>query len=470
LVSYKRFITFSLINMKFSNIFSVKYNSFGKGQQRLIKAVMSGGSSLFVRLLSIAIGLISIPLTAKYLGAERFGMWLILSTFLSWVGVADFGLGNSLKNVLATADGREDKESAKIAVSSVFYITIVIAVIFSSIFSLAYPQIAWEKIFNVTSSLAKADSGSTIIIIACLFLIRLIFSIPVNIYHSYQESYIYNFWEVFTSVISIASLIVAISYKATLPILVVAGFGGPILAAIFSAIHIFGWKRPWITPNLKHFRWDQGISLIRLGAQFWLVQIAAIVLLQTDLIIVAQMFGSADVAKYGMALKLFGIISMIQVCFTSPLWTAYSEAIAKKDYGWITKTFKRSVVLSAVWSVGACGLLVVFGQQLILLLTKQDMVPDASLLIAMSLTTIITGLTQPLAMLLNGLGEIKIQFILGPPSAIFNLILSIILSQYLGIIGVSLGTSITISISLVIYAMYSFSHLRKINYLSCEQQ
>jgi hypothetical protein len=75
--------------------FLLKFKSSDRGQSRLFKAGLTGVSGLAFRFLGMAIGLISVPLTAKYLGAERYGLWLTLSTFLGWGGMADFGLVNS---------------------------------------------------------------------------------------------------------------------------------------------------------------------------------------------------------------------------------------------------------------------------------------------------------------------------------------------------------------------------------------
>ncbi len=222
----------------------LKLKPSNRSQSRLIKAGLTGSSSLAIKLISMGMNLISIPLTAKYLGAERFGLWLMLSTFLSWVSMADFGLANSLKNALATADGKEEREKAKIAVSSVFWLTVNISLILGILFYISYPFIPWARIFNITSDVAKSEAGLAVIVVAILFLSRLILSIPSNIYHAYQEGYLYNSWEVISSILSIIGLIIAIIYKASLPVLVAVGFGTSLLGSLLSAIHLFVWRRP----------------------------------------------------------------------------------------------------------------------------------------------------------------------------------------------------------------------------------
>ncbi len=438
----------------------LKLKPSNRSQSRLIKAGLTGSSSLAIKLISMGMNLISIPLTAKYLGAERFGLWLMLSTFLSWVSMADFGLANSLKNALATADGKEEREKAKIAVSSVFWLTVNISLILGILFYISYPFIPWARIFNITSDVAKSEAGLAVIVVAILFLSRLILSIPSNIYHAYQEGYLYNSWEVISSILSIIGLIIAIIYKASLPVLVAVGFGTSLLGSLLSAIHLFIWRRPWLKPSLVYFRWNEAFSLLKIGFNFWLAQISAILLLQTDLILVAQFFGAVEVAKYGVTLKLFGLINLVQMSFLSPFWTAYTEAIARQDYQWVIKTFKYSIWIGTVWLIPTSGFLVIFGQNTIKILVNQDIIPGIGLLWAMCLTTIITGFMQPLAILLNGLGEVRIQAILGLPSGIFNLIISILLAHYLGTAGICLGTAVTIALTLFIFVIRVFKRMR----------
>ena len=48
-----------------------------------------------------------------YLGAERYGVWLTISSLLLWVALTDFGLaGNALVDVLSEAVGNDDRASS----------------------------------------------------------------------------------------------------------------------------------------------------------------------------------------------------------------------------------------------------------------------------------------------------------------------------------------------------------------------
>ena len=59
--------------------------------------------SFLIKGLSIAIGLVFVPLTINYIDAERYGIWLTLSSIIIWFNFFDLGLGNGLRNKLVEA-------------------------------------------------------------------------------------------------------------------------------------------------------------------------------------------------------------------------------------------------------------------------------------------------------------------------------------------------------------------------------
>lgn len=442
----------------------LRANSATRGQKRLIKVFLSGTLSIFVRFISVALGLISIPLTANYLGAERFGLWLILNTFIGWINLADLGLTNSLRTSLANASGKEELEEAKRLVSSAFWSVLTISLLLSVLFSLSYSRISWEHLFNVKSPQAIADANSAVVALFIIFILRLVFSISSTIYAAYQEAYIFSVWDFISTVISVIALVSAIYCKASVPTLVFVYFGSSLLGLVFSTVHIFGFSRRWLMPSLSLFQKRAAVQLLKQGFQFWIAQISIIVLFQTDLIIVAQLFSAEDVARYGITLKLFTMIIVGQGMFFSALWSAYSEALARRDTVWIIKTFRNSLVLSLIWCSLWGGLLIFFGRHLIHSLMGADMLPQQSLIVTMALTTVLLGILGAVTTFLSGLGEVKIQAVLGLPSGIFNILSSIFLARWLGVAGIAVGTGLTVAVTLVIYAQ-SLSKLIQVKLL-----
>jgi O-antigen/teichoic acid export membrane protein len=93
-----------------------------RGLERYRRAGITASSSFIAKALNILISFLSVPLTVHYLGAERYGVWLTISSLITWMSMTDFGLaGNALVNVLAETHGREDRKGAQQYSASAFW-------------------------------------------------------------------------------------------------------------------------------------------------------------------------------------------------------------------------------------------------------------------------------------------------------------------------------------------------------------
>ena len=81
------------------------------------RAAVTGITSGISRAVRIGVTLITIPLTLHYLGNERFGLWMTISSVLAMAGFADFGVGNGVLNTVSTAFGKDDWNGIRQAIS-----------------------------------------------------------------------------------------------------------------------------------------------------------------------------------------------------------------------------------------------------------------------------------------------------------------------------------------------------------------
>jgi O-antigen/teichoic acid export membrane protein len=410
--------------------------------QRNSKALLSGITTISVRFIAIGTGLISIPITAQYLGKEQFGVWLILSTFMNWISIADLGLTNSLVNMLSTALAKDDKQLAKKSVSSSFFpmFTLGLLILVLCSFLSLYTHMDQYLNLKISPSL-QIDTHWSVAVAICFFAIKIPLSIPRCVFNAYQQGYIYQLWSGSTNFLSLLSLFVMQYFHANLPWLLGGFFGIIILGDILAGIDIFYFRQTWLKPKLKMCDMRILRSLLKVGGQFWIIQISAICIFQTDIIIVSQMFSLADVSIYGVLLKLFALVEGVSASFLSPLWPAYSNAKANKDYQWIKKTFWNSTFLALLWSMIAGSVLLFLSPFLVNSLLGEQVFFSMQLPFCMFITGVLLSASQSIATLVNGLGEIKTMFIVAPISAITNIFLSIILGQRMGIHGITVATA-----------------------------
>src|SRR5258707_9502973 len=73
----------------------------GDSQRRYVRIVQGIFTGLAGKGVAFVVGFISVPLTVKYLGPERYGAWVTISAAMAWIALADFGLSNSPTNALS---------------------------------------------------------------------------------------------------------------------------------------------------------------------------------------------------------------------------------------------------------------------------------------------------------------------------------------------------------------------------------
>src|SRR5215467_1509553 len=89
--------------------------------QRDVRIIHGIVSALAGKGVAALVSFVSVPLTVRYLGAERYGAWVTISTAMAWVVLADFGLSNSLTNAVSEGYATQRKDLAQASVAAAFW-------------------------------------------------------------------------------------------------------------------------------------------------------------------------------------------------------------------------------------------------------------------------------------------------------------------------------------------------------------
>src|SRR5262249_31721647 len=100
----------------------------GISKERYRRIALTTVTSVAAKGIALVTTLISVPLTVDLLGPEKFGLWMTISSLITVLGFADFGMGNGLLTAICAAHGRDDTQAARRYVSSAFFILLGIAV------------------------------------------------------------------------------------------------------------------------------------------------------------------------------------------------------------------------------------------------------------------------------------------------------------------------------------------------------
>ncbi len=400
-IYYRIIIPF--IRTKINSIYKVrKYLSLQKfeisspegiNNERYRKAMLNTATSVIAKGISIITGFVSVPLTINYLGVERYGLWMTIISFTMALKFADLGLGNGLINTLSKTFGTNDREEAKKAVSSVFFILLAVASFLLIIFSLFYTSLPWGSIFNVRTEIAINESGPSAAVFFICFILNIPIGIVQRIQRGYQEGYIFNLWETVGNILSLVALLFAIYFKLGLPLLILAIAGIPIIVRSINMFFQFFYVRKWIKPRLGLFDIQIAKRLLNTGIVFTIITLANILGSSVDNIIIAQYMGASFVTEYSIVQKLYSILFIVTF-ITAPFWPAFGEAFALADYSWAQRAFYKIQLLSFWVTIMICLPLVLFGQFLIKIWVGTEVIPSLTLIVGFAFFWIASGLAQ----------------------------------------------------------------------------
>lgn len=409
----------------------------GRSDERYRKIALSTGTSIFHKAITIFTGLISIPLTVNYLGEERFGLWMIITSIIALLTFADLGLGNGLVNAIAKSEGNNDSKYSQKAISSTFFILLAISLLLSVIFLIFYPIINWSSLFNVNTEIAINESGPTIFVLMLFFLVNIPLGIINKIRIGFQEGYQNNFWLGIGSILGLIGVLGSIYLKLGLPFLVGFMMIGPLIGLIING-YLFFYKRLNLLPKFKYFDLKISKNLIRMGFLFFLLQIFSLVANSADNIIITQILGPSAVATYAITKKMFLAIQVTQFII-APLWPAFIESLNRKDYQWAEKTLIKILKYSMFFGGLVALPLVFFGGLIVELWVNENVIPSFYLLLGFFFFTIFQNYGGSMSVFLNNEDLIKKQLIFYSVASVAAIFLQIIFCKLFGLPGIVYG-------------------------------
>jgi O-antigen/teichoic acid export membrane protein len=124
-----------------------------------------------------------------------------------------------------------------------------------------------------------------------------------------------------------------------------------------------------------------------------------------------------------------------------PLWSAYTDAFHRNDFGWIKNMLRKQLKIFGCVIVAAC-LLTWLAEPIISVWIGPNLVVSSHLILAMAIFVVISCWNNIYAMFVNGIGQIKLQLYTAIVAMFINIPLSIYFAKHteLGLSGIVAGT------------------------------
>lgn len=364
-------------------------------------------NSFLVKILSTVVTLSLIPISLHYTDAKTYGVWLTLSSVITWVQLFDLGLSNGLANRLAVAFTNNDNKIARQYISVTYSFLIVIATALCALFLSTSNLINWNKLFNTSIDKRTLLFAVNFAFISlCLtFLLR-----PVNdVLRAKQKHFMTGIIQVTSNSFALVCLLLfGRFFHSDLTILaIILGGAYPVTLSIFS-IFLFKKHYPELKPKLNLRRFDRLREIFGISVKFFIINASGIAILASNNLLISYFINPESVTYYTIAYRLFSIVLIFQAMIVTPLWPAYTEAFTIKDFPWIRTTIKGLNKLNIGLAVAVIALLFLCQPIYSVWIGSSIKIPfEINLLL--TLYVIVAIYKETYVSLVNGSGKLNLQ-------------------------------------------------------------
>lgn len=367
-------------------------------------------ASVLIKGADTLVYLLLVPLTLGYLNAYEYGIWLTLSSILTWINSFDIGLGSGLRNMLGTAMAENDRDKGRGYVSTTFFMLLLLTIGFFFVFSLLINVLDWYSILNVKVE-TVGNLKEVVLVSFFFFCMNFLFKFVGNVYQALQLPAVNNLIGLGGHLLS---LVIIYLLKQTIPgslfwVAVVYSASFPIVYMVCYPV-TFCKLYPYLSPSFRYFRKEYLKELFSLSFFFFIIQVMALVLFSMSNVIISNLFGPDQVTPYNIAYKYFSFISIFFSFLLAPIWSATTDAYARGDLAWIQSGLNK--ILKIMFGVAIVVILMVVCSGFVYKLWIGDAVEiPIEMSILMGVYVLLIQYSLAYSSILNGMGKLRLQTI-----------------------------------------------------------
>lgn len=322
------------------------------------------GGTFVIKGASVVVQLLSVPAYISYFDNDAvLGVWYTLIAALNWILVFDFGVGNGLRNNLSKAVAEGDTLRGKKLVSTAYIFMGVLALLLVVVGEVVILNVDLGSVLNFHSEqLAPETLRFAISVVYIGIVVQFWLKLLTSILYSMQKTALNNFLFLLGNVILLLWVLIARfddvnDCLAAIALVQVIGINFPLLICTLALF--FGRFRK-IAPAPSFF--DRGVvrDVVGLGIEFFLIQIALLVVNSTNEYLITYLYDSSYVLSYQVYYKWFFAIITVFSLIIQPIWSAMTVAWHERRINWVSNAYRKFNLTALLGSVGAAVLAIVF--------------------------------------------------------------------------------------------------------------
>ena len=386
--------------------------------------------------ISMVVVLLMTPYIIGQLGMEMFGLWSLIFAVIGIFGLMDFGFATAAVKAVAEATGSNDEAGRNRALASLLLVYTVIGLLcLVLVITLSGPTAGW---FDLTD-----NQYSAFLPVFWLLGITVSLNFPASLFKAALSG------AGRMHIVNAVELLMVLLNAGLIYTLLQAGYGitglaistavtmlGTSLALIPLAYRLLpGFSLHWRLASLHNIR-----PLLSFSVYAFMANIAVLMTLRLDLVVIKLFLPLSAVALYAVAAKISEYTFLLNKQFSNALMPLVSQLHGRGDTATVRRIMTDGTRMLLAVAVPGIGLLYYYAPEFIHLWLGAEFADSAGLLRILLLALLPMTLQLNAANILGMTGQHRFLAFAMLASAALNLLLTLVLISIFGIEGAALGT------------------------------
>ncbi len=393
--------------------------------------------TLILRGVNLVLSLLTIPIALKYLGSERYGLWMLALSTFSLTSFLDLGITPALKNKMAESYAQKNNEAFKYYASCSIFLSICICLL-GLVLAAISGFVNWHSVFNIGTEIPYSEVTWLVVGMVLVLMMTLGLYTIEAIYAARMEINSIRITQLITLIIGFTLFWLLISINSPLAVVAIVM---PFTGAVGQVVLLVSLVRRGLVANVLRpidvgstFRDLMPSSLSFIG-----IQVSVALSVATPAFLIARFSTLSDVAIFSIAYKLASVPLFTLAEILKVFWPVFTVAWTNRELVWLRSRLRFGLVGTVGLLVPFSIILVLWGGDLILIWTDEKIEASRSLLFALSAWVIVQGGLQWLSTFLHSVSDFFFELFSFWAIAVLLVPLTIFFLKSFGLTGVGIA-------------------------------
>jgi len=386
----------------------------------------------------LLIGVFMLPFNVAHLGQSAYGLWVLVASVTVYFSMFDLGYGVALVRFAARYRAKGDTKGLNEIISTMFVVFSAVGLVAFTIALLI--SLNLEKFFPLTPDQAKTGR-IVLLFISSYVALQFPASVFGGIVNGFQRTYLNG------AVAFVTALVVA----GVNVIVLLSGYGLAELVAATTAVRIlsifaYALNAYRVFPDLRirprYFKRERLREVTGFSVFILIIDIANKLNYSTDAIVVGAFLGTSAVAIWAVAQRVIEIVQRISDQLNAVLFPVVVDNATVQRVDRLQEILVQGQRLSLAMVVPMATVLGLTARPLVMVWVGPQFSASVNIIYILSVVVALRVGNATSAVILKGSDLHKFLAVSNLSMAVGNLVLSVILVHFYGLIGVAIGTLI----------------------------